>query len=73
MVFAKAATESAAAGNRYKTIKNYQALVRDDKIKLSFANGYSNILKVKQKMWLSQKERLTLKTSWEAFKLCTAH
>ena len=30
----KAATESAAAGNRYKTIENYQALVRDYKIKL---------------------------------------
>jgi hypothetical protein len=31
---AKAATESAAAGNRYKTIENYQALARDAKIKL---------------------------------------
>jgi hypothetical protein len=32
--YPKAAVESAAAGNRYKTIQNYQALVRDDKIKL---------------------------------------
>ena len=31
--YAKASTESIAAGNRYKTIENYQALVRDAKIK----------------------------------------
>ena len=30
----KAAAESVAAGNRYKNIENYQALVTDDKIKL---------------------------------------
>jgi hypothetical protein len=29
--YAKASTESVAAGNRYKTIENYQALVRDAK------------------------------------------
>jgi hypothetical protein len=31
--YAKATTESVAAGNRYKTIGNYQALVRDARIK----------------------------------------
>ena len=32
--FSKAAAESVAAGNRYRTIENYQALVSDDKVKL---------------------------------------
>ena len=32
--YSKAAAESVAAGNRYKSIQNYQALVKDDKIKL---------------------------------------
>ena len=44
----KAAAESVAAGNRYKNIEIYQALVRDDKIKLYQCN--SNIPKMKQKI-----------------------
>ena len=70
--YSKAATEGVAAGNRYKTIENYQALVRDDKIKLYqwLFKHTKNEAKIYS---CSKKERRALNKLWEVFKLCTAH